>query len=93
MTTEREAFEAWVAECHAGWNMKKSPRGHYLYTEAHTGWSAWQAACAWQREKDAGICAQFSHEAYAQYKYTGRDYDDGKCDAANALCDKIRSPE
>ena len=57
------------------------------------GRAVWQAACAWQKSKDEEICAEFSQDAYARYRASRREYDDGQCDAANALADKIRSGE
>ncbi len=37
--------------------------------------------------------AEFSQDAYARYRASRREYDDGQCDAANALADKIRGVE
>ncbi len=80
MTTEREAFEVW----HAEWRARVSARDP-------TPTEAWFAACAWQRERDEAICAEFSQDAYARYRASRREYDDGQCDAADLLADKIRS--
>lgn len=76
---EREAFEAFI----------NAPP----YYDEETAWPIWQAACAWQKRKDEAICAGFSQEAYNRYRASRREYDDGQCDAANALADKIRSGE
>ena len=57
----------------------------------YTYFDVWHAACAWQKRKDEAICAEFSQDAYARYRASRREYDDGQCDAANALADKIRS--
>ncbi len=80
--TEREAFEAW-------WIAEMNNPAHPNLTT----FEVWQAACAWQRERDEAICAEFSQDAYARYRASRREYDDGQCDAANALADKIRSGE
>ena len=82
MTTEREAFEAWMTD----W-FTRTPKLN------PTPGEVWQAACAWQRERDEAICAEFSQDAYARYRASRREYDDGQCDAANALADKIRGVE
>ena len=82
MTTEREAFEVW----HAEWRARVSAR-------EPSATEAWFAACAWQKRKDEAICAGFSQEAYNRYRASRREYDDGQCDAANALADKIRGVE
>lgn len=79
MTTEREAFDDFC---------KRTGRHP---DEMKLG--IWQAACAWQRERDEAICAEFSQDAYARYRASRREYDDGQCDVANALADKIRSGE
>ena len=42
--TEREAFEAWRITFRGPW------RGLPTYADV------WQAACAWQRERDAQVC-------------------------------------
>lgn len=80
--TEREAFEAWMSDWQARGAFRKP-----------TAAEAWFAACAWRKSKDEAICAEFSQDAYARYRASRREYDDGQCDAANALADKIRSGE
>ena len=82
MTTEREAFEVW----HAEWRASVSAR-------EPSATEAWQAACAWQRERDEAICTEFSQNAYARYRASRREYNDGQYNAANTLADKIRSGE
>lgn len=77
--TEREAFGAFCEET------GRHPDDMKL--------AIWQAACAWQKRTDEAICAEFSQDAYARYRASRREYDDGQCDAANALADKIRSGE
>jgi hypothetical protein len=76
---EREAFDALI---------KDAEHIHVPSAE-----KAWKAACAWQKRKDEAICAGFSQEAYNRYRASRREYDDGQCDAANALADKIRGVE
>lgn len=90
--TDREAFEAWVIENRPiHHDLRKNKQGTYLYSIEHHSWKVWQAACQWQRESDAGICAEFSQDSYARYRASRSGYDDGQCDAANELHDKIRS--
>ena len=69
----------------------------YLVREAY----AWQAACAWRKEKDAKLCEAYAIDRHALYKgkppYTGKEpgrydpYTEGASDAADLLADKIRS--
>ena len=80
--TEHEAFEAWFKT--------RWPEFEHPTTSA---FELWQAACEWQRQKDEAICAEFSQDSYARYRASKSEYDDGQCDAANALHDKIRSAE
>ncbi len=82
--TDKKAFDVWFAE--------KADTGYMLRLESIL-WFTWQAACAWQRERDEAICAEFSQDAYARYRASRREYDDGLLRAANALADKIRSGE
>ena len=87
--TEREAFETWCASM------------GFLPTQAR--YETWQAACAWQREKDAGICDGIATDKWSLYKgrppYTGTepgraaDYTQGQSDGADQCADKIRSAE
>ena len=89
MTTEREAFEALV---------KDAEHIHVPSAE-----KAWQAACAWQKEKDAKLCEAYAIDRHALYKgkppYTGKEpgrydpYTEGASDAADLLADKIRGME
>lgn len=88
MTTEREAFEAWY---------DSQPDGRISPVDV------WQAACAWQKEKDAKLCEAYAIDRHALYKgkppYTGKEpqrYDphtEGASDAADLLADKIRGRE
>lgn len=93
--TEREVFEAWDREIFALPDSYYKPlyNGDFPSIDVKARWAAWQAACAWQRERDGAICAEFSQDAYARYRASRREYDDGQCDAANALADKIRGVE
>jgi hypothetical protein len=38
-------------------------------------------------------CAELSQDAYNRWRADRNPYDDGQCDAANALADKTRSGE
>ena len=53
----------------------------------------YQAATLAERERMEKHCAEFSQDAYNSWRADGNPYDDGQCDAANALSDKIRSGE
>ena len=86
---DREAFEAWVNR-DGGYLNDSDDTARVARTIA---WQAWKAATAAERERDEAICAEFSQDAYARYRASRREYDDGQCDAANALADKIRSGE
>ncbi len=57
MTTEREAFEANIRKTRpTHCDLRKSKKGEYLYSIEKQSWKTWQAACAWQRERDALLC-------------------------------------
>ena len=88
--TEREAFEAWARE-----------EGYHSLFNYPLGLSLWQAACAWQKEKDAKLCEAYAIDRRALYKgrppYTGQEpgrydpYTEGASDAADLCAEKIRS--
>ncbi len=96
MTTEREAFEAFISAPPfempiERFDDRSAWPGSYTELEVDLAWQAWKAATAAERERDEAICAEFSQDAHARYRAGRREYDDGQCDAANALADKIRS--
>ena len=94
---DREAFEAWVNR-DGGYLNDSDDTARVARTIA---WRAWQAACAWQKEKDAKLCEAYAIDRHALYKgkppYTGKEpgrydpYTEGASDAADLLADKIRS--
>lgn len=74
----------------------------YNDTPQNTADDAWQkskaellfgiaAAVAQERERCARVCEETANEAYAKYKRDADLYDDGRCDAALALAEKIRT--
>lgn len=67
--SEYDAFEAWHSDLMEGSGPHICP---------HEAWElkAWQAACAWQRGKDAGICYALAASA--------------ETDNGNACADAIR---
>ena len=101
--TEREAFEAWDREIFALPDRYYQPlyQGDFPSIDVKARWKAWQAACAWRREKDAKACDEYAIDRRALYKgrppYTGQEpgrydpYTECASDAADLLADKIRS--
>ena len=73
--TDREAFEEFI---------KQSEHIHVPSAQA-----AWQAACAWQRERDAEICDAMAEDHATETNL----YSTGVTNAATTLSDKIRSAE
>lgn len=84
MTTEREAFEAQLAN---------APKPFKNTAEAMR-W-AWQAACAWQREKDAEKSGEFAREWWGKHCATNKHMETTRAahEAFCALQNKIRSAE
>lgn len=104
--TEREAFEAVITappfEREIGrFDDRGAWPGSYLDYEVQLACDVWQAACAWQRERDAKLCEAYAIDRHALYKgrppYTGKEpqrydpYTEGASDAADFCADKIRS--
>lgn len=60
--TEREVFEAWDREIFALPDSYYKPlyNGDFPSIDVKARWAAWQAACAWQRERDGAICAELA---------------------------------
>ena len=79
----REAFEAWA----------KSEMPAMTVTVRAFAWAAFKAATAAERNRMEKHCAEIQLEAYNRWRADGNSYDDGQCDAANALLDKVRSGE
>jgi hypothetical protein len=55
--------------------------------------AAWQAATAAERDRMEKHCAELSEDAYNRWRASRNPYDEGQCDAASVLGDKIRSGE
>lgn len=58
---EREAFEKWFG---SPIKLSRNAGGNYIYAGAHTSYTAWQAACEWQKEKDAGEIEQLKAKLF-----------------------------
>lgn len=68
-----------------GWDM----RVKLIYLVERTA----RAATKVERERMEKHCSELSQGAYNKWRANGNPYDDGQCDAANALGEKIRSGE
>ncbi len=88
--TTRQAFEEWVKKNHPFGNLVGKADAREMFPDY---WSTWQAATAAERERCAKVCDESSQDAYARYRASRREYDDGQCDVANELADKIRGVE
>lgn len=67
MSAMREQFEAWFSDNGASPKAVARSGDSYLLAQANSAWSAWQAACAAEREACAKVCDATAPEDWSDW--------------------------